>query len=111
MEIDYSLYPELDESEWPVDFTSLEEQADYIHRVCSAWDFYGFPPSRATLEGMQGWREAFSRFPILQSPAYCALCEVLGFPHGPPEPYLGSLRWEEEDELEGRDYDPCLQML
>ena len=63
------------------------------------------------LAGMRDWREAFERFPILQSPAYCAMCELLGIAHGPPEPYLGRLRWEEQDEFEGREYDPCLQML
>ena len=111
MELDCSLYPDLAEEELPSELNSVEEQADYIHRFCSAWDFYGFPPTRETLEGMSGWREAFERFPILQSPAYCALCELLGIEHGPPEAYLGRLRWEEEDELEGRDYDSCLAMF
>src|ERR1022692_1159174 len=92
MNIDHSLYPDLDESELPSELSTQEDQADYIHRFCSSWDFYGFPPTKETLEGMQGWREAFERFPILQSPAYCALCELLGFSHGPPEPYLGRLR-------------------
>ena len=111
MEIDYSLYPDLEEDELPNELIGIEEQAEHVHRLCSAWDFYGFPPTRKALEGMKEWRRAFESFPILNSPAYCALCELLGFPHGPPEPYLGKLRWEEDDELEGREYDPCMAMF
>jgi len=108
MAIDHSLYPDLDEDDLPDQLLTLESQADYIHRLCSSWDFYGFGPDSASLRMLANWREAFIQFPILQSPAYCGLCEYLGIPHGPPEPFLGRLRWEEEDELEGRPPDPCL---
>lgn len=108
MTLDYSLYPDLDESEWPTPPLSLEQQADYIHRLCSAWDFYGFGPDDEMLNELSNWREALACFPILQSPAYCGLCDYLGVPHGPPEPYLGRLGWEESDELEGREPDKSL---
>ncbi len=105
MQLDYSLYPDLDESEWPAEPLTLEEQADYIHRLCSTWDFYGFLPDAETLRALSTWREALVCFPLLQSPAYCALCDLLKVPHAPPEPYLGRLPWEESDELEGRELD------
>ena len=105
MELDVSLYPDLDESDWPRQPLTLEEQADYLHRLCSSWDFYGFAPSLETLCGLKDWVEAIERFPILQSPAFCALSDLLRIPHGPPEPYLGRLPWEEADALEGRPYD------
>ncbi len=108
MELDYSLYPDLEESEWPTLPLTLEEQADYLHRLCSSWDFYGFAPDQASLRGLADWRDALQRFPILQSPAYCGLCDFLGIPHGPPEPYLGRLPWEEQDEFEGRVPDTTL---
>ena len=111
MAIDHSLYPDLDEDQLPVALTTLEERADYIHRLCGAWDFYGFGPSEEFLELLPEWRDALLQFPILQSPAYCALCELAGVPHGPPEAFLGRLRWEEEDEREGREPDPCLDMV
>ena len=108
MAIDHSLYPDLDEGDLPDTLSALEDQADYIHRLCGAWDFYGFSPSVEGLQMLAGWPEALRQFPILQSPAYCALCDYFGIPHGPPEPFLGRLRWEEQDELEGRSADPCL---
>ena len=108
MGLDHSLYPDLDEDELPDELSSLDVAADYIHRLCGAWDFYGFPPSAESLASIRQWPQALERFPILQSPAYCALCELVGVPHGPPEPYLGRLPWEEQDEIDGRDVDPCL---
>lgn len=105
MELDYSLYPDLEESEWPSQPLTLEEKADYIHRLCSSWDFYGFAPDRETLQELAHWGEALVCFPILQSPAYCGLCDHLKLPHGEPEPYLGKLPWEEADELDGREPD------
>ena len=39
MDLDFSLYPDLDESDWPRQPLTLEEQADYLHRLCSSWDF------------------------------------------------------------------------
>lgn len=111
MAIDYGLYPELKEGELPEQLDTLEERADYIHRFCATWDFYGFGPTEEFLELLPEWREALLLFPILQSPAYCALCDLTVVPHGPPEPFLGRLRWEEQDELEGREPDPCLDRV
>jgi hypothetical protein len=111
MKLDHSVYPEVDESELPTELKTVEEQADYIHRVCSAWDFYGFPPELTTLKLFSDWREAFESFPIANSPAYCGLCDFLQFRHVEPEPYFGRLAWEVQDELEGRDPDPCLHQV
>lgn len=111
MDLDYSLYPDLPEEEWPVDPLTVEEQADYLLRLCSSWDFYGFGPDLETLEGLANWAEAFTRFPLLHSPAFCALCDYHGFTRGPAEPYFGKLSWEESDLREGRELDPCLMLV
>ena len=34
--LDHSVYPDLDEL--PTRLDSMEAKADYVHRICSAWD-------------------------------------------------------------------------
>ena len=51
MELDASLYPDLDVP--PTRLDQPEEKADYLHRVCSAMDFHIFP-ERATHESAGG---------------------------------------------------------
>lgn len=109
--LDHSLYPDLDGSDLPDELVKVEDQADYIHRLCSAWDFYGWPPEPEFLNELQDWHEALIGFPLLQSPAYCALCDYLEIPHEPPQPYPGKLTWELQDEQEGRDLDPCFFLI
>ena len=110
MELDYSLYPELEEGEFPVALTTPQEQADYIQRVCAAWDFYGLCPDTATRAMMAGWREAFEAFPLAHSPGYGALCELFGFRSAPAAPYPQWLRWEEQDRTDGRDVQAELRL-
>jgi len=45
--IDGALYPELDEP--PAQLATTDERADFIARMCSAWDFgiYPFPETIA----------------------------------------------------------------
>ncbi|MEW6284352.1 MAG: hypothetical protein AB1758_37400 [Candidatus Eremiobacterota bacterium] len=69
MEIDATVYPD---REPPSELTLAEDKADYVHRVCSAFDF-GIPPEEFTLRLMSGWKEIFDRFQLPHSPAYHAL--------------------------------------
>lgn len=106
MHIDGSVYP--DREFPPRSLDTLEERADYLHRVCAAWD-YGVPPDPETFTLFAAWEEVFDRVPIVTSPAYHAMRAWLGWepvlvPPGlhPPVP-----RYVEYDRLEGRPDDPC----
>ncbi|MCC6422456.1 MAG: hypothetical protein IT447_03185 [Phycisphaerales bacterium] len=108
--IDHSVYPDLDRP--PSELESAEAKADYIHRICSAWDF-GIQPEPATFNLFSQWREVFDRFPIVTSPAYHTFRSWFGWPSVPiptglPKP---TLRWEHLDRLEGRPPDPCDGMI
>ena len=110
MYIDYSLYPDLDDP--PASLDSAPDKADYLHRVCTAWDF-GIHPDARTFELLSGWRELFDAHPVLTSPAYHAMRSWFGwpslpYPAGVPAP---TSRWEHLDRLEGRGPDPCEQMV
>ncbi len=104
--IDQSVYPDLDtpRRELVGDFA----KADYVHRICTAWDF-GIMPDRATFELFAHWQDIFDRFPVTISPAYHAFRDrfcwnPIAWPRGvkPPTP-----RWEHQDRMEGRESDPC----
>ncbi|MBI4266733.1 MAG: hypothetical protein HY657_20390 [Acidobacteria bacterium] len=110
MHIDTSVYPDVDTP--PQSLDSVEERADYVHRVCSAWD-YGIHPDEDTFALFSEWKDIFERFPIVTSPAYHAMrawfqWEPVPVPTGlhPPTP-----RYVEYDRLEGRDEDPCEQCI
>lgn len=106
MHIDGSVYPDLDVP--PRSLDSPQARADYVHRICSAWD-YGVPPTRETFALFSDWKDVFDRFPIVTSPAYHAMrlwfgWEPVSVPSGlhPRVP-----RYAEYDRLEGRGEDPC----
>lgn len=106
MHIDTSVYPDVDTPPQALD--SVEERADYVHRVCSAWD-YGIPPDAETFALFSGWKDVFDRFPLVTSPAYHAMrtwfrWEPVPIPLGLHAP---TPRYVEYDRLEGRDEDPC----
>jgi hypothetical protein len=110
MYIDQSLYPDLDQP--PESLDSPEGKADYLHRVCTAWDF-GIHPEPETFELLGRWRDVFDRFPVATSPAYHALRCWFGWPEvpwpagiRPPTP-----RWLHLDRQEGRPPDPCENMI
>ena len=105
--VDYSVYPELEETELPEDFTQLEVQADYIARVCAAWDF-GVFPSWATFELLAGWREAFDVYPVPTSVAYHTFRSLFGWP--PVESEVWEADYEQHDRVEGRR-DPWLEWI
>ena len=105
MYIDESVYPDLDVP--PVDLATPHERADYVHRVCSAWDFY-VHPEPATFALFAEWRDLFDRFPIVTSPAYHAFrawfgWESVSVPLGVHPP---TAQYAQLDALEGRLADP-----
>ena len=108
--IDHSVYPDLDQP--PNELADDFARADYVHRVCTAWDF-GIMPDRATFELFAGWKDIFDRFPVSTSPAYHTFRAGFGWnaipwPAGikPPTP-----QWEHLDRIEGRGPDPCEEMV
>ena len=110
MFIDHSVYPDLDSP--PVSLNTPEDQADYVHRICCAWDF-GIHPDPETFALFATWKEIFDRFPIPTSLAYLAMriwfCwEPMEYPEGIAAP---TLRWEHRDRIEGRGPDPCERMI
>jgi hypothetical protein len=100
--IDHSVYPDIPHGD---DFADDYDRADYLHRVCAAWDF-GVFPERATVELFRRWRDVFDRFPVAASPGYHAFRMHFGWPPVPPEFALTPARWEVLDALESRE-DPC----
>ncbi len=110
MPLDHSVYPDLEEL--PTALASPESRADYLHRICSAWD-HGVLPDQETFGLLSGWKEVFDRYPVLASPAYHAFRAWF---HWEPLPFPGGLlartpHWVHLDRLEGRDRDPCEHMI
>jgi hypothetical protein len=108
--LDHSVYPDLDEA--PDVLDTAEDKADYVHRICSAWDF-GVHPDPETFALFQGWRDVFDRFPVLTSPGYHAFRAWFGWDRVElPENVWGPTpRYRILDRLEGRDEDPCERMI
>lgn len=77
MYIDGSVYPDLDEP--PRSLDTPEDRADYVQRICAAWDF-GIQPEQATVDLLAGWQEVFDRFPLYVSPSYHAFRACFGWP-------------------------------
>ncbi|MEW6744655.1 MAG: hypothetical protein AB1486_18015 [Planctomycetota bacterium] len=106
MDIDHTVYPDVDEP--PEALPSAEERADYVQRICAAWDFY-IPPDAQTFALFSGWKDVFDMYPLPASPAYHAFRAWFGwdpvpYPVGvhPPTPVHVHI-----DRLEGRPPDPC----
>ena len=107
--IDHSVYPDTDP---PDELVSDWDKADYVHRICTAWDF-GIHPDPETFDLFSQWRDIFDRFPVATSPAYHAMRSwfdwpPVPWPEGIPAP---TPRWVHLDRLEGRDADPCEDMI
>lgn len=110
MHIDHSVYPDLDH---PPDVLETDyDKADYVHRVCTAWD-HGVPPDHETFELFRGWKEIFDRFPIETSPAYHAMRAWFDWAPVdiPPGLHAPAPPWLHMDRLEGRPDDPCENMI
>jgi hypothetical protein len=101
--IDHSLYPDTDS---PEDLRDESVAADYVQRVCGAYDF-GIVPSADVLATLRAQQGVFDRFPLPASPAYHALRRLFGWPPVQSVP-PARLRYEIYDLREGRATDPCL---
>lgn len=104
--IDHSLYPD---ATAPEDLRDESVAADYVQRVCAAYDF-GIVPSADVLGTLRGLRAVFDRFPLPASPAYHALRRLFEWPSVPSVP-PARLRYELFDLREGRAADPCLTLV
>jgi hypothetical protein len=100
--IDLTVYPDVEHGP---EFADDGDRADYVMRVCAAWDF-GVPPELATLAQFSAWRDVFDAYPLPRSPAYHAFRALFRWPalDIPESPLL--TRWERSDAREDRD-DPC----
>lgn len=108
--IDHSVYPDMDNP--PDELVSIEDKADYVDRICAAWDMY-IHPEPETFELFAGWQEVFDRFPIATSPAYHAFRACFGwqripYPAGIPGP---TPLYIHLDRIEGRGPDPCEHLI
>ncbi len=74
--MDRSVYPDV---ETPVQLVDEYDRADYVARICGAWDF-DLLPTRETFIMLRGWRDVFDRFPLPDSPAYAAFRTIFGWP-------------------------------
>jgi hypothetical protein len=83
--LDYSVYPDLEQL--PDTLDSPEQKADYLARVCGAWDF-GIVPTAETFALFQDWETIFEQFPRRSSPAYAAFRAYFGWSCLPGEPIL-----------------------
>jgi hypothetical protein len=108
--IDQTVYPDL--SQPPTELITIEDKADYVHRICAAWDHHVHPEPQ-TFELFSTWRDVFDRYPVLTSPAYHAFRAWFGWPRLaprldllPPTPLYVHL-----DRLEDRPEDPCEHMI
>ena len=110
MYIDQSLYPDLDVP--PSRLATNEDKADYVHRVCTAWDFY-IHPEPETFKLLSSWKEVFDLFPITTSPAYHAFRQWFGWEAA--DVPLGILPHEalyiHLDRLEGREQDEWINSV
>ncbi|MEW6280011.1 MAG: hypothetical protein AB1758_15385 [Candidatus Eremiobacterota bacterium] len=89
---DGTLYPDCQP---PDRLNGIEDQVDFLVRLCGAWDF-GVLPDPGTVDEIRRpeWKPAVDACNMLTSPAYHLLLSW----HGLPErPYLGR-RWKHIDE-------------
>ena len=96
--VDTSVYPD---ALPPIEFLSLSQKADYLHRVLSAFDF-GLPPDAATLRLLSGWQEVFDAYALSGSPGYHALRTYFGWSAIEKTPFAGEPAYWRQDALEGR---------
>ena len=105
--LDTSVYPDLDDP--PAHLNEDAERADYVARICGAWDF-GLLPTPETFALFAGWRTVFDRYPLAHSPAYAAFRMTYGWPPLPIS--LVEAPWEVADRRAGRPWpDSCLDLV
>lgn len=103
MKLDESVYPDVDRP--PDELRTFEEKADYLQRICAAFDF-GIFPERGDWERFSQWRDVFDRFQLPHSPAYHTFRARFGWPEVPAGTHGLAPGWKIADLHEGRE-DPC----
>jgi hypothetical protein len=103
MTLDHSVFPDLLTP--PSDLLTIEDKADYVQRICSAFDF-GVFPERDDWQLFAAWQEVFDRFPLPHSPAYHTFRARFGWPQAARGSHGLTPGWKVQDMLEGRE-DPC----
>ncbi len=97
--LDGALYPD---EPVPDSLDNIDNQVDFLARLCSAWDFGLLPDAGTVIEiRYPDWREAVDACRLLTSPAYHLLRRWHGLS---PLPYLGqriAMIWD----------DPCLSRM
>lgn len=106
MDLDHSLYPDTAPPSGPL---SIEEKADYLDRVCAAFD-HGVVPEDETLRELRTWKDVFDRFPVSGSSAYHALRACYGWEAVEQAPFFQQPVYLKFDRLEGRS-DSCEDLL
>lgn len=107
--IDHSVYPDV--SPLPEVLLTDGQKADYVHRLCAAWDFDIYP-EQETFALLRQWKAVFDRYPIPESPAYHTFRQMFGWEDVPlvKNPTV-RLTYEILDRLEGREADACLRFV
>lgn len=106
MKIDTSLYPDCNP---PVRMDAEDDKADYLQRVCGAFD-HGLPPTADTLQELHQWKDVFDRFALPSSPGYHALRALYRWEEVPRLPYLNKPHYQVLDDLEERS-DGCEHLV
>ena len=107
--IDHSVYPDVEVL--PEELVTEEQKADYIHRICAAWDFDIYPEAE-TFHLLRQWKEVFDQYPLDDSPAYHTFRRLFDWEERTPAKNTTvHLTYEILDRLEGRDPDPCLSLV
>ncbi len=107
MNLDHSVYPDL--AEPPLELTTPEDMADYVHRICSAFDF-GIFPERDDWTLFADWKDVFDRFPLPDSPGYHTFRSRYRWEPAPHGSHGLIPDWKAQDMREGR-HDPCEDMV
>jgi len=107
MKLDHSVYPDL--STPPMELTSLEDRADYVQRICGAFDF-GIFPEREDWLLFSTWKDVFDRFPLPHSPAYHTFRSRYGWTPVARGHHGLVPAWKAADLREGR-IDPCEEIV
>jgi len=109
--IDHSVYPDREHGDDLITaFVSDIERAEYVERICAAWDF-DIRPEEATFALFRGWKHIFDEFPLLHSPAYHTFRTIFGWEEMPKSGgmYITPI-YIKLDRMEGRT-DPCEGMI
>ena len=101
--LDHSVFPDL--ADPPAELIAPADKADYLQRVCAAFDFGVFPERYDWLR-FAGWKAVFDACPLPDSPAYHAFRAWYGWDAVPRGTCVLEPVWRIQDRREGR-HDPC----